>query len=413
VELSCWIGHFRDAWPTGRDAEDCIDAHINCGIRHLVWELGRSVLTYHSDLPDATCCGLRRGPEEKTAQARAIEAMYRDRCQLRVPLGYAGHRGLTVYGRLCMNRHYCPGTPHRSDFAQNHPQWCEIGKNGWLDPSRLCYAIPEYRGERTAILCEAARIGCDGLCLDFCRQPPAVRYHPAFVGPYRQKTGRDACKLSLADREPYLDWCRFRAESVTQLLRELRDALDPFRQRYGRSVPVQARIPNDGFEANLIAGLDVVRWCEEGLIAELALSEIHWLEEYRDWSDVPYIELGRRTGVAVYAGSNCLPVQGREWSCEVNPRGVDPWVLAQRALRSLEAGAQGISLYQSDTGVRWPGMPDALRAMTSPASFRAFVHDPEIAARHPVTDENRSFGIDNHSDSENFRAMAGEQARGA
>ena len=413
AELSCWSGHFRDAWPTGRDAEECIDAHIDCGIRHLVWELGRSVLTYHSDLPGATCCGLNQLAEAQPAQARAIEAMYRDRCMLRVPLSHARQKGLTVYGRLCMNRHYSPGTPHRSEFAQNHPQWCEIGKDGWLDVTRMCYAVPEVRQERVAILREAAEIGCDGLCLDFCRQPPAVRYHPAFVGPYREKTGRDAHNLSLTDREAYVDWCRFRAESVTQLLRELRDALDPLRERHERPIPVQVRVPNDGLEANLIAGLDVLGWCEDGLVNELALSELHWLKEYQEWSDIPYLELGRRSGVAVHASSSCLPVQAREWSCRVNPRGVNPWVLAQRALRSFKAGADGISLYQSDTGVRWPGLPEALRAMADPAVLRAFVDDAEIAARYPLTEQNQDFGIDNHSGGENYSAAAGQTSRGA
>ena len=57
AELACWIQHFPHRMPTGRDAEDCLDAHTACGIRHVVWNLGRSVLAYHSDLPEATCAG--------------------------------------------------------------------------------------------------------------------------------------------------------------------------------------------------------------------------------------------------------------------------------------------------------------------------------------------------------------------
>jgi len=62
--------------------------------------------------------------------------------------------------------------------------------------------------------------------------------------------------------------------------------------------------------------------------------------------------------------------------------------------------------------VRWPGMPDALRAMAAPAALRAFVEDPEVAARHPVTEENSCFGIDNHSGGELFKAASGEVSRG-
>ena len=398
-----------------------MDAHINCGIRHIAWELGRSVLRYHSDLPGATCAGSAENLNDLGAQARAIAMMYRERCQLRAALGYGKKKELVIYGRLCMNRHYRPGSDARSAFAQNHPEWCEVRKDGWMDPTRLCYAIPEYRQERVAILREVVEIGCEGVLLDFCRQPPVVRYHPALVTPYRQRTGKDPRMLSWTEKEDFLHWCRHRADSVTEFLKELKNALDPIRERYNRRIPVQARVPDDGFEANLIAGLDVVRWCREGLVDELALSELRWLAEYQEWDDKPYIQLGKETGIPVYAGSNCLPVQppkrpgARGWGGQVNPSGVNPLVLAKRALRSLEAGAQGISLYQSDTGVRWPGMPEVLRALGDEKKLREIVEDKALIAAYPITPENRDFGIDNHSRSRSalrFRASAGEEACG-
>jgi hypothetical protein len=176
---------------------------------------------------------------------------------------------------------------------------------------------------------------------------------------------------------------------------------------------VQVRIPNDGFEANLIAGFDVMTWCREHWIDELALSELHWLDEYRTWDDRPYIHLGEATGIPVYAGSNCLPMQAGGWSGKVNPRGVNPLVLARRALRSLEQGAQGICLYQSDTGVRWPGLPDVLRAFSDEKELRRMTEEPDLISTYPVTPENQDFGIDNHSQpgpSFSFRATAKEEA---
>jgi hypothetical protein len=405
-ELGGWLGHRNPTAgsPSGHDAEDCLDGHLACGIDHVVWDLGRSVLTYHSDLPGATCRGLRDLPETLTSadhrpghRARAVEALYRRRCQLRAALRHAREKGIVLYGRLCMNRHYTPGSSHRGQFAHLHPQWCEVAKDGWLDVSRLCYAIPEVRQERIAILMEAADIGVDGLHLDFCRQPPMVRYHPAYVNAYRERTGVDSRTLTLAQREDFLRWCAYRAEAVTDLLRELKAEVEAFRARWQRPLPVQVRVPNDGFEANLIAGLDVVTWCQEGLIDELALSELHWLHEYQVWDDEPYIALGEQHAIPVYAAANCLPRQGGEWSGEVNPRGVNPLVLARRALRSHEAGASGIALYQSDTGVQWPGVRDAVAAMWNAVLLRTYVEDPDVAHRYPVTAENAHFGIDNHS----------------
>ncbi len=404
-ELECWLGHRNPTCgiPSGHDAEECLDAHLACGIRHVVWDLGRSVLTYHSDLPLATCRGLRPMPPEYGSADRAAEIMYRDRCQLRAALRHARARGIVLYGRLCMNRHYDPGSPHRGLFAQNHPQWCEMREDGWLDATRLCYAIPDVRRERIAILMEAAGIGVDGLHLDFCRQPPMARCHPAFVKPFRERHKTDPRTLTPADRDAFLQWCAYRAQAITQFLRELKAHLDPFRDRWQRPVPIQVRLPNDGLEANLVAGLDVAAWCTERLIDELALSELRWQKAYRQWDDGPYIELGRGHGIPVYASSNCLPRQsalwtdGTSWSGEVNPRGVNPLVLARRALRSSEAGAQGIALYQSDTGIQRPGLRDAIAAMPDPDLLRAYANAPANAEAYPVTAENENYGIDNHS----------------
>ncbi len=405
-ELGGWLGHSNPTFgsPSGRDAEDCLDAHLECGIRHVVWDLGRSILDYHSDLPQATCKGLRQPPENMSAAQRAVEAIYRERCQLRAALRHACANNMVLYGRLCMNRHYNPGQGLTGKLFANHPQWFEQLQDGWMDTTRVCYGIPEVRRERIDVFMEAAAIGVDGLHLDFCRQPPMVAYHPVFVNGYRQKTGCDPRTIeNKPGNEYFLNWCRYRAEAVTALLREMKAQLDPFRKRWIRRLPVQVRIPNDGFEANLVAGLDVDTWCREGLIDELMLSELHWLREYQEWDDRPYIEVGQRYGIPVYGSSNCLPRQnikwkdGKNWSGQVNPHGVNPLVLARRALKSREAGAQGIALYQSDTGVQDPRMREAVMRLADPEALRTYVNDPEVKKRWPVTDENKEYGIDNHS----------------
>ncbi len=398
IELGCWIGHFPHRWPTGHDAEDCIDAHIACNIRHLVWELGRSVLTYHSDLPHATCKGFLDEALIDGAQRRAVEAMYRERCQLRVALQYGREKGCTVYGRLSMNRHYSPGRPHRGCFTQHNPQLLEVLRDGRLDVTRMTFGAPEYRRERVEILVEAAQIGCEGLCLDFCRQPPAARYHPSLVNPWRAERGLDPRELTLSgQREEFLDWCAYRAGAVTEFLVELKNELDPVRERYDREIPLQVRIPNDGLEANLICGFAVEDWCRRGLIDEIALSELRWIEQYQDWDDEPYLALGREHGIPVFAGNNCLPRQAGGWSGECNPRGVNPWVMARRALDAHEDGAAGVCVYQSDLGVQWPGQQEALTEFAHPEDLRAYVQDHTVRERYPVTEENRDFGIDNHS----------------
>jgi hypothetical protein len=397
-ELGCWLGHYPYRWPTGRDAEDCLDAHIACNIRHIVWDLGRSVLNYHSSLPEATCRGLRESPHFEDSRRRAIEELYRERCQLRAALMYARERDCIIYGRLCMNRHYNPLSEHRSRFADSHPELCEQFRDGRLDVTRLTYASAEYRRERVEILAEAAFTGCEGLCLDFCRQPPAVRYHPLLVTAYRAANDIDPRELTLSgERDAFLAWCRYRATSVTQFLVELKQELDRVRERYQRVIPVQVRIPSDGLEGNLVAGLDVANWCEQNLVDEIALSELRWLREYQGWELDPYLALGERHGIPIFAGNSCLPMQAGGWSGECNPRGVNPVVAARRTLSARDAGAAGVSVYQTDLGVQDPAQMELLSLYADPAALEAALEAPDLLKRRPITPENEMFGIDNHS----------------
>ena len=133
------------------------------------------------------------------------------------------------------------------------------------------------------------------------------------------------------------------------------------------------------------------------LSAAFIMRASSWLAEPAEWADAAYIELGARHGVPMFASSSCLPVQEGGWSCRVNPAGVNPVVLAQRTLRSMEAGAQGISLYQSDTGVQWDGLKEALPALSDEDELHTLLADDELIRAWPITDENREFGIDNHS----------------
>lgn len=60
----------------GRDAGECLDAHTACGIRHVVWNLGRTVLGYHSDLPGAVCASDFVGLAGLGVQERAVESKH-------------------------------------------------------------------------------------------------------------------------------------------------------------------------------------------------------------------------------------------------------------------------------------------------------------------------------------------------
>lgn len=413
AELRCWFNHLFKVPedPTGPHAEECLDAHLASGMRHVAWELGRSVLAYHSELPDATCWGLH-DDLGNLGEKMELEQMFRERCQLRVALAHAEEKEMVLYGRLCMNRNYHPGFK-RSKVHNAHPEWRELSKNGKPDVTRLCYALPEYREERRNILVEAAEIGCHGLYLDFCRQPPFVRYHPAFVDAYREQRGVDPRDLTLADKEAFLDWCRFRAEFVTTFLRELKEALAASPRLAGRQVPLQVKIPNDGLEANLICGLDVERWCAEGLVDELAPNEMNWLAEYQQFDDRPYIELGEQHGLPVYANVSFNVRGGKQRTKDNILNGRNPLVLAERVHRLHQPGLAGMAFYQSDTGVQLPGFPELLPRFASRSGLEQLLADKELKQQWPVRKEHENYGLDHHSLFGKFRGEAGRESIGA
>ncbi len=301
---------------------------------------------------------------------------------------------MILWGRVAMNRHYsvryCGGSL-TSKFAASHPGWYEVTREGGADPSRLCYAFPEVRRERVAILSEITRIGVYGLQLDFCRQPPIIRYHPVLVEGYRKKMGIDPRGIEGLDREACLSWWRFRAEFVTQFMRELKSAIDEIRRERGRPIPVQARICDSGFDINLAAGLDVVTWCREGLIDELCVNPLHWAYEGIVHDVRPYVELCRRTGIRILGGAhtNCID--------PVGDAGINPVVLARRVLDLYRQGVEGVVLYETEYGVEREELADLLPIVGNPEALEEYLSDSERLACWPSTYKNAFYGIDNHS----------------
>lgn len=285
-------------------------AHLSCGIREVSWHCARSTVFYHNNLPNAT---LYDDEGDERPEIHGLGKVYRRRCGLRAALNFAEENGMTIWGRVAMNRHYGAqsyGGSLTSRFAAQHPEWHEVTGEGERDTSRLYYAIPQIREERISILCELARISLHGLQLDFCRQPPILRYHPALTGSFKKKTGRDPREIRSLDRQSCLKWWHHRANFLTQFMRELKESLDPIRTEKGRSLPVQARMTDCGFDINLAAGLDVTRWCREALVQELCVNPLQWVAEAQTHDVEPYVELGKATGVTVLGGAHVNVASG-------------------------------------------------------------------------------------------------------
>ncbi len=391
AELFEWI--YRLQKTTGRDTEDCLQAHLDQGIRHVIWAIGRSTVDYHSQLPASTLYVGDSRPETKV-----IGDALKQRCTLRAAMAFARERGMTIYARLCMNRHYGSGYGGalRSRWAAEHPELWFITKKGKPDTTRLSYFFPEYRRERIAILAEVAAIGPHGLCLDFCRQVPHMDYQPKLIAAWQAKSGGDPRTLKPGQPE-FREWWRCRAGFVTTFLRELRAALGDVEKRLGRRVPVMARITDCGLDVNLMEGMDVETWLKEKLVDELCTNPLWWLHYKYPDTLAPYAKLARAHGVKLWGGVGCLPAAKTR---------ANPVSFLRRVQRQYGEGADGMALYQSDTGIRDPILTPYLPQLGDAAAVARWLGNKELLARWPQDDANRYYGLDNHSKIEALGATA-------
>lgn len=385
AELYEWVLQHRKT--TGHDTADCLQAHLDHGIRRVIWHLGRSTLDYHSGLPTAT-----RYAGDTRPESAAVAESFRKECSLRAALAFAAKNDMVIYGRLAMNRHYGPGFGGglRSKFVADHPEWMERDRRGNVDQTRVSFAVPEYREERIGILLEAAEIGAHGLALDFCRQPPLVRYHPLVLDPWLKQGREDPRGMKVGSPE-FLQWAEHRCGFINAFLRELRGRLRQFEQTKGRRVPLMVRITEGTLALNLMEGIDLLTWVKEGLVDEVALDPfVLWDFDYPH-SAKAYADLCHSHGVKLYGGVNCTAAKGTV----PNGRG-----FLERVARSYGEGTAGIALYQTDTPLHdarlKPILGPLLPRLGDPAALEALLRAARLS-QPELTEKDRWFGVDNHS----------------
>ena len=385
AELWQWL--YEKQQTSGHDSADCLQAHLDHGIRHVIWALGRSTLDYQSALPTSTMYAGDTRPETKV-----IGDSFRQECSLRAALAFAEKNNMVIYGRLGMNRHYGDslGGGLRSQYIAAHPEWMEKHRGGQADGTRVSFAIPEYRAERIAVLLEAAQIGAHGLCLDFCRQPPIARYHPHILEPWL-KTGRDDPRKMTVGSPEFLAWAQHRADFVNLFMRDLRDQLRKLEKITQRKVPVMVRIPEATLALNLMEGLDLRTWLKENWVDEITLNPLWiWDIDYPDTAR-PYLELARAHGAKVYGGANTVTGKG----VTANARG-----FLERVARNYDEGADGIALFQTDAALLDPALKALFRPVFPHLANAAAVSGMLSAARikqPQMSESERHFGLDTHS----------------
>ena len=134
-------------------------------------------------------------------------------------------------------------------------------------------------------------------------------------------------------------------------------------------------------------GIDVEQWLREGLVDQLQLDPLDKRAGHGSHDVRPYVELGRKYDVPIIGGI------GSMWAW--SERSYVPAMY--RALGLLEAGVDGIEIYEANafaecTAYRW-----ILPLFGNEDKLRSFLAESNIEACYPVSASSAMFGHDNHS----------------
>ena len=156
---------------------------------------------------------------------------------------------------------YGPTLPGVS-FYEQHPELVCMTLEGKPMP-RISYAFPETRRYVLSLYREVATENpIDGVAVLYNRRPPLVAYEAPVVEGFQKKYGLDPRQLPENDPR----FMRHRSQFLTQFMRELRAELDQIARELKRETPFEITAVVSNGEENLLLGMDLATWVEEGLV---------------------------------------------------------------------------------------------------------------------------------------------------
>jgi len=261
-DLCFWASQRERRLYTPDDIERLMVEAKRAGFSFVLWRVSAcGSAVYRSRIEDR---GFR---QDRRPDAHAA-ADFIDRWD---PLAQAcriGHRvGLPVFVWMTVYDEGLKRYGHYSALLREHPeyQWVDrSGKNHFEGVP--CYAFPQARRFRVEMVQEVCRYPVDGIFLSFrshsvqsesYRQAKEFGYEPPVVDEYRRRHGLDI-RTQDFDREK---WHRLKGEFFTQLLREIRTAVGPWR-------PVHVVILHgvDGPSGKSQHALDMPTWVRDKLV---------------------------------------------------------------------------------------------------------------------------------------------------
>ncbi|WP_158606423.1 FIMAH domain-containing protein [Paenibacillus ginsengarvi] len=288
---------FQGFFPTTSKLEEKgVEIYAGKDVGQIDWQLLATFTLNHNSLyagvpfagSEAYESQMRDGDKLARQQITAINAS--GRSPLQIVAEKADQLGLKTNASLRMNAVYDPATNGYLNGAVYYNQMLPYriaDKNGTVN-FRVDYGNLAVREYMKNVLLEAAAFpGVDGINLDFGRYPNLFGYKSELTDAYLLQYGIEPKnETSAAGLER---WDRYKAEVITQMLRELQQAL-PTKQ-------ITVRFPYDGYKQY---GLDIDAWIAEEVVDMIIPTTLSH-EQFFDIT--PFVEAVGDSAVQLYIGT--------------------------------------------------------------------------------------------------------------
>jgi hypothetical protein len=301
-----------------------------------------------------------------------------DEDPFQIALDYAHEKGVELHASYRVGGFHFPPMHdhfnHGDSFYKKHPELRGTDRSGNATP-RISYAYPEAREFVVSLLSEIAEFPIDGICLLYNRRPPLVEYEPPVVQGFIDEFGEDPRRLNPLDAR----WLSYRARVLTQFMREVREAMVAAARERGLSKPIEVSAVVGGTpEANLINGIDLEAWVEEGLVDTLIpyVSGSTLESSTESWTDIRDIDYF----LSLTSGTPC------KLAPNLMPRVQSPESFRERAASLYAAGVGYLFLWDSDPRFRSQYGPhwNALRRLGHKDEIESWVRAGKPSLASPV-----------------------------
>ena len=361
--------HYQYRLTTPEDVRREIEPYRDTDFSRMYWEAGGGDQTsYFSQIGGRYTFDLgdfgRRGDRLHVESWREFQRQGVD--PFDVALEYTHEIGLQFHASYRVaGFHYPPPLDHFNagdSFYKRHPEWRGVDRTGRQTP-RMAYSFPEVRQFVISLLREIAQRPIDGICLLYNRRMPLVEYEPPIVEGFKEQFGDDPHQLDAHDPR----WLSYRAVVLTEFMREVRAAMDEAGRAQERSKRIEISAIVGGTEGeNLINGMDLRTWVDEGLVDTLIpyTSGPNYDSSVTAWKDPKQLEYF----VNLVRGTSCVLAPN------IMPRHMPPEEFRRRAATVYSAGTEHMFFWDCAGGSGRANCRDTWNAL------RRLGHRDEIEA---------------------------------